>query len=108
MRMSMPVSRERMSLTLGDHKVTDHLAAWKLSTGERVLLDLLGRHPFAHSEVLGAIRGSGAPWVRQYPARLVRRGRAHPFLHPTMTPGGEAPVELSPAGLRRLCGYLGV
>jgi hypothetical protein len=106
--MSLADSRKRASLTVEDQRIAEHLRVWKLSTGERVLLDLLGRHPFTHSQVLAAVLGVSALWVRRYTTSLVRRGLAQPVLQPAMTPGHEIGVELSVAGLRRLCAYLGV
>src|SRR6266852_4440196 len=87
------------------------LAETPLNVSERAVLDLVGRHPFLPTAVLGDVLGRDARWVARRRKALVDRGLLRLVTHKKIHRSGLAPgdlMELTPAGLRTLAAHLGL
>jgi hypothetical protein len=96
---------------IGLTRVGASVAVWHMSTGDRAVLDVVGRHPFLPTQRLGEILGKTARWARERRAELVRLGllRVMPAEELPRGVGGEdALLELTVSGLTRLSASLGL
>ncbi len=92
-----------------------HIAAaigeWSLAPRDRIVLDILGRHPFLADGALADVLGRTVEWARARRAELVRRGLARVVdLDELRSPlqGRRELIELTVGGLRMLAGYVGL
>jgi hypothetical protein len=84
---------------------------WDLAPRDRVVLDVLGRHPFLADQVLADVLGWPVRWARARRTELIRRGLARvvePHEQNGTVRGKAALVEATVEGLRILAGYLGL
>ncbi len=84
---------------------------WSLAPRDRIVLDILGRHPFLADGALADVLGRTVGWARARRAELVRRGLAR-VLDPDELriplQGRRELVEVTVEGLRMLAGYVGL
>src|SRR5216683_4156707 len=92
-----------------------HIAAavgeWSLGPRDRIVLDILGRHPFLADGALADVLGRTVGWARARRAELVRRGLARvvdPDELRIPLQGRRELVEVTVEGLRMLAGYVGL
>jgi hypothetical protein len=92
-----------------------HIAAaigeWSLAPRDRIVLDLLGRHPFLADGDIADVLGRKIGWARARRSELVRRGLARMIETDELRspPQGKCElVEVTMQGLRVLAGYLGL
>jgi Replication-relaxation len=92
-----------------------HIAAaigeWSLAPRDRIVLDILGRHPFLADGALADVLGRTVGWARARRAELVRRGLARvvdPDELRSPLQGRRELVEVTVEGLRMLAGYVGL
>src|SRR5439155_12567000 len=89
-------------------------SAWaeaRLNVSERAVMDLVGRHPFLSTAVLGDVLGRDARWVARRRKTLLDRGLLRVVTDTEIHRSGLAPgdlMELTPAGLRTLAAHLGL
>src|SRR6266568_6712488 len=87
------------------------LAETPLNVSERAVLDLVGRHPFLPTAVLGDVLGRVARWVARRRKALLDRGLLRLVTHAEIHRSGLARgdlLELTPDGLRTLAAHLGL
>jgi hypothetical protein len=87
------------------------LAETPLNVSERAVLDLVGRHPFLSTAVLGDVLGRDARWVARRRKTLLDRGLLRLVTDTEVHRSGLARgdlIELTPAGLRTLTAHLGL
>src|SRR5712691_4405780 len=85
--------------------------AWVERRAERAVLDLVGRHPFLPTAVLGDVLGRDARWIARRRKALLHRGLLRSVTHAETHRSGLAPgdlLELTAAGLRTLATNLGL
>src|SRR5712691_6138588 len=85
--------------------------AWVERRAERAVLDLVGRHPFLPTAVLGDVLGRDARWVARRRKALLDRALLRLVTHAEIHRSGLARgdlMELTAAGLRRLAAHLGL
>jgi len=84
---------------------------WDLAPRDRIVLDLLGRHPFLADGAIADVLGRRIGWARTRRAELVRRGLARMVeayeLRSPLQCKHEL-VEVTVEGLRMLAGYMGL
>jgi hypothetical protein len=92
-----------------------HIAAaigeWSLAPRDRIVLDLLGRHPFLADGALADVLGRTVGWAGARRAELVRRGLARVVDSDELRSplqGRRELVEVTVKGLRILAGYVGL
>jgi hypothetical protein len=97
-----PINPSHIAATVGE---------WSLAPRDRIVLDILGRHPFLADEALAHVLGRRVGWARARRAELVRRGLAHVVdldeLRNPLQRRREL-VEVAVEGLRMLAGYVGL
>jgi hypothetical protein len=106
-----PDSIDRHPPTVRKRLTASALAEPPLNVSERAVLDLVGRHPFLPTAVLGDVLGRDARWVARRRKALLDRG-----LLRLVTPGEvhrsslarRDLLELTSAGLRMLAAHLGL
>jgi len=84
---------------------------WDLAPRDRVVLDLIGRHPFLADAALADVLGRTVGWARARRVELVRRGLARvvgPDELRSPPQGRRELVEVTVEGVRTLAGYVGL
>jgi hypothetical protein len=84
---------------------------WDLDSGERAVLDVVGRHPFVSTAGLVDVLAKDADWIQQRAAHLIRRGmaiRVGAHEVPIQFRMQGARFELTRNGLEVLAGYIGL
>jgi len=84
---------------------------WDLAPRNRVVLDLIGRHPFLANAALADVLGRKVRWARARRAELVRHGLARvvdPDELRGPLEGRRELVEVTVEGMRMLAGYVGL
>jgi hypothetical protein len=85
------------------------LAETPLNAPERAVLDLVGRHPFVPTDVLGDVLGRDARWVARRRKALLDRRLLRLVTDKEVHWSGRGDLlELTPAGLRTLAAHLGL
>src|SRR5207237_4920171 len=70
-----PDSSDRHSPTIGIRLTQSALSEPLLNVPDRAVLDLVGRHPFVPTDVLGDVLGRAARWVARRRQTLLGRPR---------------------------------
>ncbi len=92
-------------------QVAAEVRRWDLAPRDRIVLDLLGRHPFLGDRAIADVLGRKIGWARARRSELTRRGlarmvEADELRNPAQ--GNRELVEVTVEGLRMLAGYMGL
>ena len=97
-----PIDVDRVRVSVGE---------WRLSSGQRAVLDVLGRHPFLPTGAIGDVLGKSGRWEREQRTPLLRRGlvRVVPLQElPSDLRLDASLLEATRKGLTLLAGSLGL
>jgi hypothetical protein len=92
-------------------RVAEEVRRWDLGPRDRIVLDVLGRHPFLADGAIADVLGRKTLWARARRLELVRRGLARvdaPDELRSPMEGTRELVEVTVEGLRLLAGYMGL
>ena len=106
-----PLAGLGQTLSISRLKLRPPLGEWSLTPRDRIVLGILGRHPFLADEALADVLGRTVGWARARRAELVRRGLARVVDRTNCGPpmqGRRELVEVTIEGLRMLAGYVGL
>src|SRR6266849_8559073 len=104
-------SSDRHPPPIGVRLTPSALAETPLNVPERAVLDLVGRHPFVPTDVLGDVLGRDARWVARRRKALLDRRLLRLVTDKEVHWSGRGRgdlLELTPAGLRTRAAHLGL